>query len=325
MLHDWYAAVYNAGRCAHASGLPDWKDGATNPSPVLVENQIRKMILDLTATAGSNRINSQERAGANLYLPNDVSIFSQLSEITDFINLMLDSRANTWGGEQEFQRHVDFGCPGTEFQARFIPNASAPSTGSTGSLQFVGNDLDGYIAGLQMGPAATDWVYFAASPSIEYSFSYPIECGAESDGHVANPWHLDWQSGDWFTNNDSPYYVVFPLNRFLKNNSILRHIHVRVKPGIGEPTDVFRMELLVVKKDLVASGWSTIASGIYADSSNDLQDLECNDIDEVIITQGVSAKRYAFMIRCAQNPGLDRICGAKVWYKQNAPGIFDPA
>jgi hypothetical protein len=98
-----HTAILNNAVCGPAGGLPNWKDGETNPAPVTVDNQIKKIITDLGVDVeGSDRINSQDYTSPNtiLSLTDDVSIFYQLKQIVDFIDLMLDSRDNTWGGKQ---------------------------------------------------------------------------------------------------------------------------------------------------------------------------------------------------------------------------------
>jgi len=220
-LHDWYAAVYNAGRCAHASGLPDWKDGTTNPSPVLVENQIRKMILDLVNVAGSNRINSQDYAGTQLSLSDDVSIFAQSVEIVDFINDMLDSRANTWGGSQTFNDDI------------------APRK----SIIDVGQDLRGSVSDavtarykLQGAPFATSWYTLLEEYEQDVGDSlckrrrYLMANDAGGLPGILTTYNFRWSQGD--------------LGFYYDDNTKSAEIHFDkewyyISPGVTEPVSIF--------------------------------------------------------------------------------------
>jgi hypothetical protein len=90
---------------------PQWKDAETNVAKSMYD-QVSKIITDLGQDVeGSARINSQDHAGATqagLGITHNTSIYSQLQEIVDFVDAMIDSRANAWGGEQTFDADARF-------------------------------------------------------------------------------------------------------------------------------------------------------------------------------------------------------------------------
>jgi hypothetical protein len=86
--------------------LPDWKDGTPNPSGAgygvrtFVTSLLERLAFEVE---GSARINSQSYNNATLgfSLSDDVSIYTQLTEIVDLFEDFL-SRANRWTGETEW-------------------------------------------------------------------------------------------------------------------------------------------------------------------------------------------------------------------------------
>jgi hypothetical protein len=84
-LNEVYARTLN-NAWFYPSSPVNWKDGETNPA-ALMDDQISKIISDLGVDVdGSNRINSQEYVGSSLTLTDDVSIYTQLTEIVDFLD-----------------------------------------------------------------------------------------------------------------------------------------------------------------------------------------------------------------------------------------------
>jgi hypothetical protein len=100
-----------------------WHDGTTNPADTL-RNQLDKVVTDLIADAGSDRIGSNVVAGGQLALAAGDSIFDQLTDIIDFINLMLESRSNIWGGTQEFNGIIKPNNQITEIGADLLDTAA---------------------------------------------------------------------------------------------------------------------------------------------------------------------------------------------------------
>jgi flavin reductase (DIM6/NTAB) family NADH-FMN oxidoreductase RutF len=86
--------------------MPNWKDGTTNPYTSL-RLQMTKVLNELVADEGSDRIGSDEYVGSNLTLTDSVSIFAHLKELVDFIDAMLNTRTNTWNGaEQRIHKRI---------------------------------------------------------------------------------------------------------------------------------------------------------------------------------------------------------------------------
>jgi hypothetical protein len=82
-----------------ASASPNWHDGTLNPVGA-IKTKLDKIISDLVANAGSDRTGSAAVIGTNISLSAGQSVYDQLKALTDFTNLMLDSRNNIWGGKQ---------------------------------------------------------------------------------------------------------------------------------------------------------------------------------------------------------------------------------
>lgn len=100
------AELYNRTSFAPSDGdTYDWYNGDPNPVATLKE-QVAKIITDLAADAGSDRIGSNNIAGSNLSV-DDKSIYDQLGDIVSFINDMLDTTENTWGGIQNVRNSID--------------------------------------------------------------------------------------------------------------------------------------------------------------------------------------------------------------------------
>jgi hypothetical protein len=100
-LNDLWAFAYN--RTMFAPGYSSWKDGTAIPVGTLEDTLRNWVVGHLVSTDGSDAINSQNHTGASagyISISNDVSIYTQLTEIVDFVDYMLFARDNLWGGTQ---------------------------------------------------------------------------------------------------------------------------------------------------------------------------------------------------------------------------------
>ena len=344
-----WAAIQNNAVCGPSGGLPDWKDTTSNPAPVTVDDQIKKIITDLVADAGaariggaasadwhdstangadsiqgkldkiitdlvadkgSDRIGSDLVAGSHINLPAGQSIYDHLQIIANQFNATLDVLDNTWGGKQTFNGS---GSNAPILLTPKILSLSADGEAGIDDIYYAKVRLDG-----------EDRVF--ATPKSPRSFFYPIECGiprSETNSPYAPDWVVNYTAYKpiWTSSNGIAQGVlIFGLNRFLHDGATLTRVRARVKPGsaLSDPNAMF----LGVWKRAEPNGAVTPLKGpIWDNGGIGEQWLDATAIAETLDTEN---NTYFVVISGGSNGGTyDYVYCLEVFYSEGS--FLDPA
>ena len=265
--------AFDASTLSCAAGSA-WHDGTTNPTDD-VEARVNKIITDLIANAGSDRIG----AAAISDSPDSLSVGSikdQLVELLGHVNDRADvSVANSWSERQSFN--------GNPVAIRLYPRSS-PTLTDNGDMTYdsagtpaIKARINGYSVVLGTAPQSR-------------TLYLPLNTGAPSRDGTADWWVYGNGSGstegyNYWESKDpdgSSYFLYFGLNGLIPQNSTLTEIAIYVYPQ-GTTTGTDRLRVRLIKK-----GWGNVSNTqlgeVYHSGGTTPETLYISSLSEVLDT-----------------------------------------
>jgi hypothetical protein len=274
--------AFDASTISCAAGSA-WHDGTTNPTDD-IEARINKIITDLIATAGSDRIGSVAISGSPSSFAAG-SIKDQLVEALGFINSRASlSVANTWSARQTLS--------GNPVPIRLYPRSS-PTLTDNGDISYDSIGSGRLI--VRIGGSDRE----IAQGEQSRNLYLPLNAGVPSWDGSADWWVWNNGSGDsgegvnyWESKDPdgNSYFITFGLNGFIPQNSTLTQISVYVYPQ-GSTSGTDRLRVRLIKKGAGNSANSQLGE-VYHSGGTTPETLYISSLTEVLDT----ANYYYFIV-----------------------------
>jgi hypothetical protein len=296
-----------------------WADGTTNPADDLDTFLDSNIIKALVANAGSDRINSgavaASLANPDILLAAGDSIYDQLADIIGFIDTILASRDNTWGGKQILNSSADTHAP-----LLMTGRVSVPTTniveGDIYSL-LTGSD----VSSIQMRMTGVWRTITESKQTREFYYPTPAGIGACVDETGKTQWCFyssilntlfEWRSDD--EGRDEWRHLIFGLNRFIHHDCKIMTITVKVKPGAARATEADRMIFRLMRCANDGGSTATLGGTFYDSGASSEQYIVMN----LGAGQTLNTDLYQYWLDIAKGDttDIDRVYSVKISFEE---------